>query len=98
TTSCAERDRRIRPANPTRSVAPTGSSRSPSPAPPLLREQRPALVVSPAAADLEIAARQPFPPETRAPHEGERRHVARLDVRLYAVEPKPAERDTQGKL
>src|SRR6185437_10056361 len=58
---------------------------------PVLPRDRPALVVAPAAADLQIARRVALVAKARALHEELRALVVRLDVRLQAVEPQAAE-------
>src|SRR4051794_12538513 len=64
----------------------------------LVGEDRPALVVAPAPADLEIPRREPFAAEARLLHESQRALVRRLDVGLDAVQPQVAEREAQRQL
>src|SRR5262245_18625420 len=70
----------------------------PSWRPPLPHEQRPALVVPPAAPDLEVAARQPFAPEPRPADQSQGGAVAGLDIRFHPVQAQPAERELERQL
>src|SRR5262245_14840940 len=69
----------------------------PSPAAPLLPKKSPPFVVSPAAAELQVARREPFASEAEPPDERQRRRVLGLDVRLHAMEPELAERAPQDE-
>src|SRR5215470_19508885 len=54
---------------------------------PGFREDRPALVVAPAAEDLEIARGESLAAKAQAAHQTDRPAVGRLDVRLQSVQP-----------
>src|SRR5262249_50867264 len=62
---------------------------------PVLRQQCPALVVAPAASNLEVSSRESFATKSQATNKGARRVVARLDVCLYAMEVQLSERPAQ---
>src|SRR4029078_10412616 len=57
----------------------------------------PALVVAPAAADLQVARREALPREAARPGERERRRVGGLDVGLQTVQLQRAERVAHGR-
>src|SRR5688572_13710045 len=59
---------------------------------PVFGEYRPAFVIAPAAADLQIPRRQSLSPEAQCLHQRLRPMVAGLDVRLQAVKPDLLER------
>jgi hypothetical protein len=67
--------------------------------PPVLRQQRPALVVTPPASNLQVPSREPFATKSEATHKCARRVVAGLDVRLHPMEMQlsesPAERQRE---
>src|ERR1700683_2834168 len=65
---------------------------------PFLGEDGPALVVAPAAADLQVAGGEAFAPEAGGPGERERGLVAGLDVRLETVQPHDHKRMPQRKV
>src|SRR4051795_5284556 len=64
----------------------------------IVRQDRPALVVAPASADLQVARREALTPEARAFGQRQRALVARLDVRLDAVQEQLAEGEAQRQL
>src|SRR5437879_4191538 len=53
---------------------------------PVLRQQRPALVVTPPSSNLQVPSREPFATKSEATHKCARRVVAGLDVRLHPME------------
>lgn len=58
---------------------------------PVLRQQRPALVVTPSAGNLQVPPREPFATKSEPTDKCARRLVAGLDVRLHPVETQLAE-------
>ena len=77
------------------------SSRTPiQPAPPcapVLGEQRPALVVAPAAGDFHVATREALTREPGAAHERDRLPVPGLYVDLDPVQPQREKRDPEDE-
>src|SRR5689334_3666720 len=65
---------------------------------PFLREEGPALVVAPAATDLQIARREALATEAGALGECDRGAVAGLDVGLDPVQAQGGERPAQDEL
>src|SRR4051812_21394177 len=65
---------------------------------PALRTDGPALVVAPASADLQVARGEALVLEAAAACQRHRGVVARLDVRLEAVQPQRPERLAQQQL
>src|SRR5262249_54105045 len=61
--------------------------------PPVLRPDRPTLVIAPTARYLEITRRVTLELESQAPDERYRRRILGLDVRLEAVQPMLVERE-----
>ena len=64
---------------------------------PVLRQQRPALVIAPPASDLQVPWRKSFAPKPEATNKCPRSIVARLEVRLYAMELQLSERPPQSQ-
>src|SRR5436305_1437746 len=64
---------------------------------PLLREDRPALVVAQAPADLEVARREALAAESRAAGKRDRGGIAGLDVGFDAVQAERQERVAQDQ-
>src|SRR5713226_8769810 len=64
---------------------------------PVLRQQRPALVVTPLASNLQVPSRESFATKSEATHECARRLVAGLDVRLHPMETQLSEGPPQRK-
>ena len=62
------------------------------------RQQRPALVVPPAAVDLEVARREALALESKALHQADGSLVAGLDVGFQAVQPQFTESMLDGQL
>src|SRR5215217_8068489 len=58
---------------------------------PVFRQERPALVVTPPATDLQVPRRKSFTTETKATNKCPRCFVARLDVGFYAMQVQPFE-------
>jgi hypothetical protein len=54
-------------------------------------------VVAPVAADVQVARRKTLAGEAKPPHQGDGRRVARLDVRLHAVQAERIEGVTHGQ-
>ena len=57
----------------------------------LLRDSRPAFVISPTAADLQVAGRVPFQSETARFDERDGRGIPGLDIGLEPVQPQGPE-------
>jgi hypothetical protein len=62
---------------------------------PVLRQQRPALVVTPPAGNLQIPSREPFATKSEAAHKCSRRLVGGLDVCLHPMEMQLSESPAQ---
>ena len=70
----------------------------PAPLPLVLDGGRPALVVTPATTDFQIAQCQPLVAEAGATDEGDRALVPRLDARLHPVKAQVVERVAENEL
>ena len=57
------------------------------PTPPIVRQKRPALMIPPAPANLEVPRRQPFPAEAQPLRQNKRPRIPRLNVGFEPMQP-----------
>src|SRR3954451_13073857 len=88
----------LREGSQTRALSYFWARSAPRGALPVLRNDRPALVVAPVAVDLQVARREALQPEARPLGQRDRRRVRGLDVRLEPVQLEPVERVAQQQL